>query len=109
MSEIDWSPARVNVTVTRGDWLPVETFTVSDGGTPVACTNARAQVRAKASRDSALVLDLPASASGSTVSFGGVEMDVDPINAAWDLQVEVDGEQRTLMAGRFSVREDVTA
>ena len=116
MSGSDVSPGQWPVRCTQGDTLPLETVGVAYevGGveTSVTVTAAIAQVRRQASRDAALVLDLDASFSGSDVSWGDVEVPLDPGVWFWDLQVTgtagSDAIDLTILAGTFTIRRDVS-
>ena len=116
----DRSPAPWPYAVTLGDRVLRETVevvhVVGEGvgavETPVTVTAAKAQVRKRRDRDATLILDLAATFSGSTVSWGDVVVPNLPGRWWWDLQVTGTAGgvavDLTILGDRFVIYQDVS-
>ena len=104
-------PARKNFTTWAGDTFE-HTFTMTTDGTTLIDTTGRtyaAQVRTQGGR---LVVEFDVTNGGATgeitVSGPAATMDVAPGVYAWDLE-ETDGAVvTTLVAGTFTIKQDVS-
>lgn len=106
----DLSPADVPWTVSRGDTTLKLDFTLARDGSPWTVDEALAQVRARRSRTSTLILELTTSVAGAVVSVGdGDDLStVAPGVYHWDLQVTDGAEVLTVAGGSFQVLDDVS-
>ena len=112
--EDDLTPVELNIRRTRGDSMePVRveiSYPSPTGPQPLSIEGAYAHVRKKRAHTSTLVLDLPCSFVGNSVSVGEwVALDVTANSYFWDLEVIHDGGKTlTTHAGTFTVLPDVT-
>lgn len=116
----DLTPAPWPYAVTLGDRVLRETVeiihVVGEGSsaveTPVTVTAAKAHVRKRRDRDAALVLDLVASFSGSSVTWGDIVIPNSPGRWWWDLQVTGTAGSvivdLTVLGDRFTIYQDVS-
>lgn len=102
--DLNWSPAKANITVTQGDLSEVWSVELLRDDVPIVPTERIAQVRTHKNRSSALLLDLEPTSSGNVVTFPSVEIDVTPGTYYWDLQVD----NLTVLSGTYRVLADVS-
>lgn len=106
----DLSPANYPMIRSQGDTVWEESVALVKDGSAWEPDSALAQVRESRSRTATLVVDLGASLSTSTLTFGdGVSLDaVDPGVYYWDVQVTDSIGTLTIMGGTFTVLADVS-
>lgn len=107
-------PDTYSISLTRGDTYQLGVIWEDSEGDPIDIASARLQVRKSVTSASTLLsvtdADDALSISANTVSITlEPEQTDDLANGVYDLEVTSDGGQvKTLIAGRFNVRKDVT-
>jgi hypothetical protein len=104
-----YAPGRYDWIVTRGDTVPEVDFNLTLDGSPWTVDSAVAQVRSGPTRGSTLVLTLTDVVATGKVTIGGNQLTSTlPGDYFWDLEVTDGTDVTTIVAGKFTVLNDIT-